>query len=915
MPLDSGTKLGPYEITEPLGKGGMGVVYLARDPKLDRDVAIKALPDDVAGDAGRLARFQREAKLLASLHHSNIAAVYGLEECDGTSYLILEYIDGEDLSTRLRRGPLPVDEALDIARQIAEALEAAHEKGIIHRDLKPGNIRLTADGQVKVLDFGLAKALSEGGSSISQMAAQPTMTADESPTIPGVILGTAGYMSPEQARGKAVDRRSDIFAFGCVLYEMLTGKRTFPGENATDSMGATLHAEVDWSALPADTPPTVQLLLRRCLTKDRKRRLHDIADARVEIEEAIADPSASSLGLASAAMAGVGRARGRSALGGALPWVAGIMLGVVGTWFAVRGGAPVETDIRPMRFEIPLQTAKTVDASPLAPHDVVIAPDGSAVVIEVAGADQPLYLREMNSLETRVLVGTEGGESPFFSPDGRWVGFYNSGRIMRIPREGGAPIPVCATPSRLDDAAWLDGGTIVVRLMDTSDLQRTKFAGGELTLFCSNESRPDVLGFQTICRVPGQRYVLAGAFTGNAIEANTIVAVSRDDGSIETIIPNGSNPAITADGHLVYLRGSSLYAVRFDLDDRRVLGAETRVIDSIAAGQWGGNGYFALAPTGTLAYVPGKRFSVGRRLVWVDRTGGVVPLSIEPDAFVSTLALSADGNQIAFNTLRQGLELWAYDITRKTRRSLNTEGECYDAVWDPTGRRLTYSRITPALGYEHFEIIVRDLLDGSTQTLPLEPLDQHPQSWLPDGEGILFGRNKPCTPPQSDSDILLFRFGAEEPLETILATEHSEFAPTLSHDGNWMAYVSDENGRDQVFLRAFPDDGRKRQVSFSGVREGWIAWAADDGELYWIADDHVLAAAIKTEPELDIGVPEKLFASPWPLAADRWAAIDVAPDGRFLMIQPAEWENRVRHVRVVLNWNEELKERLAKADD
>jgi len=304
--------------------------------------------------------------------------------------------------------------------------------------------------------------------------------------------------------------------------------------------------------------------------------------------------------------------------------------------------------------------------------------------------------------------------------------------------------------------------------------------------------------------------------------------------------------------------------------------------------------------------VPGKRFSLGRRLAWVDRTGGVDALPIDPDAFVPDLSLSADGKHVAFNTLQQGLELWAYDLTRDTRRSLSIEGECYNPVWDNAGRRLAYSRRTASAGYQNTEIIVHNLSSGSTQTLPLEPHEQSPHSWLPDGKGLLIQRKKPDPSSRTDFDIFLYRFGEEEPLETILATVHSERSPVLSHDGSWMAYVSDENGRDQVFLRAYPDDGRKWQVSFSGVRGIWIAWAPDDSELYWIADDHLVAAAIKTEPAFEIGAPENLFASPWPLAADRWGAIDVAPDGRFLMIQPAEWENQVRHVRIVLNWDKEL---------
>jgi len=906
--LTEGTKLGPYEILSPLGAGGMGEVYLANDPKLDRKVAIKVLPETMTRDKERVARFEREAKLLASLNHPNIAAIHGFDDSDGTRFLVMEYVEGETLGSHLKNGPVAVEDALDIAKQITEALEAAHEQGVIHRDLKPANVMIREDGTVKVLDFGLAKAMAEESSSAVD-ANSPTITANY--TRPGVVLGTAAYMSPEQARGRPLDKRTDIWSFGIMLYECLTGTLLFQGETANDSIGAILHKDPDWSLLPPDTPPTIQLLLRRCLTKDRKRRLHDIADARIELENAIVDPTASSLTLAGDALREAPRKKRRV-------WtltllLAGMLVGALCVFLSTVGRkSSADRSLQmPIRFAFAVTEPDAGEQTKqLSPVRLAMAPDGSVMVIQVAGADQPLYIHEMDAFAIRPLLGTEGASFPFFSPDGQMIGFIRDGRLMRIPRTGGAVMSISSHVARDDSTAqtpcWVNENLIVfVGDSNNSQLCGTDPHTGKSSTMLSARDVPEVLGFESFQRTPNPDCILVSGFTGNTIENYAILAISLKDGSVVQIVSKASNPMVVRDEILVYLKDSSLYAARFDFQAMRVAGPEVVVHVGVAADEWGGTALFDVSSTGTFVYVAGQRANVGRHLAWVDLTGKVERASEKQDAFKNPLSISPDGKRVIVNTLRRASELWSMDLKTQSMRGLNPIGESYNAIWSATGTRMAYSRLRSEKGYNVNEVVVKNLESGGETVLALEGALHYPRSWLADGSGLVIER---AGDAQTKRTLLVYRF--EKPGETqpVFDSSSAISGGVLSHDGKWLAYVSDESGRSELFVGAFPDDGRRLHVSSIEIStKEIIRWAPDDTELYWVGNDRMMAAKIQNMPDVKIGAPEALFESPWPSVPQCWVAFDVAPDGRFIMIEPAEWEKSPREIDVVVNWDEELR--------
>ena len=675
MSLKPGTKLGSYEILSPLGKGGMGEVFRARDSKLDRDVAIKVLPEFYARDPERVARFQREAKVLASLNHPHIAAIYGFEESDEKRFLVMELVEGDTLGERIKAGRMPIEDALSFAQQIAEALEAAHESGIIHRDLKPANVKVTPDGTVKVLDFGLAKVLMTGGdASQTEMANSPTITAQHSPTAAGVILGTAAYMSPEQARGKPLDKRTDIWSFGCVLYECLGGRRPFEGETTTDLVAKILERDPDWNQLPSDTPATVSQLLRRCLTKDRNRRLQAIADARVELEDAIRDPFSSSVSMIGVAPAEGGAKKVWPGSNRLAHVCVGMFMGAAILYLGIFALQPFgeQTIQAPVRFAFSLTEANGgKEEKQLSPVDVRITPDGSAIVIEVAGTGRPLYIRELDRITTRPLPGTEGGTSPFFSPDGRSIGFVLDRRLLHVPRSEGAP-SVIGTASGFvgSNPLWVNDDLIVFTSLDSQKLLTIGPTETAPTALLSASDVPDVVGFETYCRTPNPNVILVGGYTGNSIDHNAIISVSLTDGSTTPIVSNAAKPMVVGDEFLVFLRGSSLVAMTFDFRSMRATGNEVVVHDGVTTSDFCGGGVFDVSSSGTLAYVGGQRMSDGRHLAWVDRGGVVGRVFDKADAYNGALALSPDGKHVTVNTLRRALELWTVELSSQAMRRL-----------------------------------------------------------------------------------------------------------------------------------------------------------------------------------------------------------------------------------------------------
>src|ERR1700739_1123977 len=616
MSVKAGTQLGSYEVVAQIGAGGMGEVYKANDPKLGRDVALKVLPDAFAHDPERLSRFQREAKMLASLNHPNIATIYGLEHSNGTHFLIMELVTGETLADRIKReGPVPLEEALKVAVQIAEALEAAHEKGIIHRDLKPANVKVTPEGKVKVLDFGLAKAFA-GDVADSNPSQSPTLSAVA--TMQGVLLGTAAYMSPEQARGKAVDKRTDIWAFGCVLYELLTGKQAFQGEDITEILAAVVKTEPDWNCLPENTPPSMRMLLGRCLQKDKTLRLRDAGDARIEIHEALVAPAPS-----------VPMARARSF---AVGWTGAAILGLTAVVFLVIVGIAV-WKLKPTPTSPPQPVTRTVINLPQGQQlagleigpAVVLSPDGTRVAyVAHQSGTQQLYLHAMDSLEFKPVSGTEGAVTPFFSPDGQWLGFFSGGKLKKISVSGGAPITVSESLFS-GGASWGGQGIIAFTKTAASVLQQVSNEGGtpkDLTRLGKGETSHRWPEFVA----DGKGLLFAAGPATNWVNSQ-IVVQSVATGEKRNLVQGGTDPHHELSGHLVYAQGGTLMAVPFDIRRLEVTGAAVPVVEGVLQYPVPGNAQYSISSGGPLIYVSGGVEPAQSRLVWVSRTGLEQPVA------------------------------------------------------------------------------------------------------------------------------------------------------------------------------------------------------------------------------------------------------------------------------------------------
>jgi hypothetical protein len=675
MTFAPGTKHGTYEILAPLGTGGMGEVYRARDTRLRREVAIKVLPASLATDPERLARLEREARLLAALNHPNIAAIYGLEETEGSPYLVMECVEGESLAQKLARGLLAVEDALAIATQIAAALEAAHEAGVIHRDLKPANVMVRPDGSVKVLDLGLARAVAD--SPAGDPSLSPTVTSGGTAT--GVILGTAAYMSPEQARGRNLDRRTDVFSFGCVLYECLTGKRAFPGETVSDTLAAILRGEPDWSALPSETPSAVRRLLRRCLQKDVRKRLHDMGDARIELEEA---------GSAPELPAAAPQQRGHRllwALGGAL-------VGIVAVYSAGRlFGRLTSAPSNPVRAVLPLpaETELSFASRPA----IAVSPDGRTVVFRAASRGVVrLYRRALDASAAEPIAGTEGGFAPFFSPDGEWLGFFTTTELKKVPLAGGAPIRISHVPPVTAGAAWGADGNIVLTLTANGPLSRVSEAGGAFQPVSTLDSTRGENSHLWPQILPEGRGILVAMVLGKDWQdfANAQIVVLDPKTGKRTVVLEGSPFARYAAGQLVFVRGGSVFRAPFDLTRLSVTGPPIPVAVRVTIDSNYGAASFAVTAEGALVFADGPPVADSNSVVLrLDRQGVEKPLPL-PDAQYSQPRLSPDGKNLALVKCDgPACKLFLYDLERRVLTPLTSEpGRFFDPVWSPDGRRL-----------------------------------------------------------------------------------------------------------------------------------------------------------------------------------------------------------------------------------
>ena len=879
-----GETLSHYEVVEKLGAGGMGVVYRATDTQLGRDVALKVLPETFTQDPDRLARFEREARLLASLNHPNIATIHGVEESSGVRFLVMELVGGETLAERIRRGRgvrqgrgaagIPIEEALPLFMQIAEALEAAHEKGIVHRDLKPANIKITPEGRVKVLDFGLAKAMA-GEEVVQDLSQSPTLTRD--PTEAGVLLGTAPYMSPEQARGKAVGRRADIWAFGCCLYEALTGKAAFLGETVSDTLAAILEREPDWRALAETTPAPLGRVLRRCLTKEGSERLQHIGDARLELKEALATPE-----FPAAPTAGERKAaRWKQAVPWTLAVLALVFIGFRSLW--PTGASSEVPQASPMRFALSLPEGVTLQQSG---GGYAISPDGGNVaVVATERGDSHLYLRRLDQTSFRAIPGTEGASYPSFSPDSEWVGFRTAAAIEKVSVHGGTPQMLCEDCGGVWGApSWGTDGSIVFAGMD--GLRRIPARGGAPDLLLRSDSAErQVTVYAWPEAVPNGKTVL---FTITSAGHTRIAALSLETGRWKTLLERGSHPHYLPSGHLVYALDSQLMAVPFDPKTLDIQGVPRPLAETLVVGTYPTK--FDVSENGTLVYAPRTE----SKLVWRDRRGSAEALPAPPREYQEP-HISPDGKNIAVGIVEgPRRNIWIYGLERHTLTRLTFGEEDWFTLWTRDGRNVVFTSGRD----EHYNLYMKPA-DGSgdAERLTNQAEWQKATSWSPDGRVLLLNQIDPDTA----GDIYQLTLDDERTPTPFVKTHFSELEGKFSPDGRWVAYSSDESGRREVYIRAYPS-GEKRMASV----EGGVSpiWHPSGRELYFGSGSSLMVVSVSDRPSLRIGAPRKVLklSAPLFIASE---GIDISPDGeRFLVTE----KGQVRQINVVVNWSEELRQ-------
>jgi len=890
MPLASGDRLGPYEIVAPLGAGGMGEVYRARDSKLKREVAIKVLPADVASDRERLARFQREAEVLASLNHPHIAHVYGIEE----NALVMELVEGEDLSQRISHGAIPLDEALPIAKQIAEALEAAHDAGIIHRDLKPANVKVREDGTVKVLDFGLAKAAGQDlkTSGPQDLAQSPTITSPAM-TMRGVILGTAAYMSPEQAKGKAVDKRADIWAFGCVLFEMLTGKRAFKGDDVTDIITSVMRDTPDWSALPAQTPIAIRTLLKRCLERDARRRLRDIGDARFETEAT--GPNDGEV-MASPAVA-AGRRNGLIALAA----IAGAIIGASISIPAYRWTMPAPAAARPTRFTIEPDAVSRTGSG----RDIAISHDGSLVAFVNSGG--ALMLRSLTEAQSKPLNGTEGGRAPFFSPDGSWVGFVDAtGTLKKASTTGAVTVAITPLDGALRGATWLPDDTIIFATGDpTTGLLRVA-AGGGTPQTLTTPSQHNDLDHWWPHAIEGRNAVLFTVTPGAAGTASTAM-LDLGNGRITNLLAGASDAQYLSSGYLVFAGGmsnlaDSLSATPFDLERAKPTGPPVLVAETVSSSFFGSN--YDVSANGTLIYARNSiRIAGGVTLSWVDRNGVEESLGAPPRNYFYP-RVSPDGTKIALDIRQQESDIWIWDIVRRTMTRLTTDPRVDRfPAWTRDSRAVIYTS-----DREDGPNVFRQSITSTDppQRLSSGPSSKAVMSVTPDGGSVIVRETSP------NYNLMLLPLAGGAGLSPLVVTPFLEQNGEVSPDGRWMAYEANESGTFQIYVRPFPNvnAGRFQISRESGTQP---MWSRDGRELFFRSNDGIMSAPVRAGADWTADAPALVFRrrlGPQNAIGGAARAYDMGLDGRLLMtttVTPDETTGPV--ITVVTNWIEELKQK------
>jgi Tol biopolymer transport system component len=887
MPLAPGTRLGPYEVVAPLGAGGMGEVYRARDSRLGRDVAVKVLPAELAGNPERRARLEREARAVSGLNHPNICVLHDVGREGDVDFLVMELVEGETLAQRIEKGPFAPAELLRVGAQIADALDRAHRAGIVHRDLKPGNVMLTRAG-AKLMDFGLARAAGAAGSADGPAATaaifSQSPTASRPLTAEGTVVGTFQYMAPEQLEGHDADARSDLWAFGCVLYEMATGRRAFEGKSQASLIGAIMHAEPPPpSQLVAASPPALDRLIRACLAKDPADRLQSAHDLKLQLAW-MAEGGLPASGVAALPPPAAARRTTWGAL--ALVALGSAAISVLATARWVERAATTRTAATMQRYTVGSADLRAQSAP-------VLSPDGTYLVFSVNdGISSRLVRRDLASFETTPIAGTEEGLAPFFSPDGAWIGFATPDALKKVPAGGGVAQSIAAEP-KIDSADWGRDGTIYFTSLEGGRDGRTALAR-----VADTGGRPEVVAVLDTTAAESESWlpeilpdgrVLVTLFGGSA-GMSRIVVVDRD-GTRRTVVEDALLSRYVPSGSLLYFDFGSeaVLAAPFDVAGARVTGPAVPLTEKVD-----GDHGFDVAPDGKLVYVPARGALDGEPIVWIDRKGGTRPALAQRSNWTEP-RLSPDGRRVVLRKIATNCELWMYDLERETLSRIVQGDDNHHPVWSPDGRRIAYEQFSGAGA-----LVTLDVSGTREMTTLASGLDHgSPRSWSAAGDRLAYtvsGRG-------TGSDIWVRAMDRGTAPTAFRATEAEEGQPAFSPDGRWMAYTSDETGTPEVFVRAYPDDGQVWQISAGGGADA--LWARDGTELYYVAGTKMMAVPVETRPGLRVGVPTELFDGGFSTSRSR--DFDVAADGRFLAVGRAEGKGGGKEIRILLGWEAEVR--------
>ena len=906
MPLSPGVRLGPYEIVAPLGAGGMGEVYRARDTRLGRDVAVKVLPAHLVQDPDAVARFEREARAVAALSHPHVLALYDIGTEQGIVYAVTELLEGETLRECLERTRIGWHRAVTIAVQAADGLAAAHARGIVHRDLKPGNIFITASGQAKILDFGLAR--------VAGPVDEASQTTTERVTRPGTVMGTIGYLSPEQIRGEDAGTASDIFSLGCVLYETLVGQAPFTRPTSAETLAAALRDEPEpLSGHVTDCPEVLDAIITRCLEKRPEDRFQSAADLTFALRMLAgtgsigASPLASAAGLpASGAPSQQARNRLRTVLAGV---ALGLVAGIAGSWAVGWFGVPTSSPSVPTHLSLmlPAGTFLAADDPPAAGSSIAISQDGrSLAYVALRGDVRRLVVRSLDQEADQELPGTDGAMTPLFSPDARWVAYFTKDGLKKVPVSGGTPSDVCPTPPATRGAVWADDGTIYLGESMSSGIRAVASTGGrprdvtalKLDTGESNHLLPEAL--------PGGKALLMTVWKGGGFDAASVWSVSLTTGVRRLLLESATAPRYVPPGYLVFARRGALFAVRFDRRQLAVAGEAVPVVDGVWTDSATGTSHYATSANGTLVSAPGGSTVERRRIVWVDRQGRVQPLAAEP-SYYSNPRLSPDGRRIAVEMLN---DVWVYDLTLPTWGRVSFRGVNQYPVWAPDGRRLAFCSTA---SFAEPKIHWTDV-EAGTQPAPLtrEGRVQFPGSWAPDGSALAYAETAGApTGEDTGWDIWLLRLGAVSSRTLLIQTPFNEDQPMFSPNGRALAYVSDDTGQRRVYVRAFPDSGQRVCVSPEGGTEP--VWARNGDELFYRHGRQYYSVPMTVGRQIAPGRPVFLFEGDFVAKNDipGVPSFSATADGRrFIMVARESDSPRPVRLDVVLNWRAELERRL-----